>query len=254
MLLAGRGAGVTMELRRIIWAWDTLVLRLDADEPKLGRPLRRAVRPIAAERYADGRLLVVLGCWLAPELAFLADPDTRERLGAALSPMLEDQIVPQVVPWPAGMAPPEVAQGADVPAPDVLAGLPEPARLEAGICESALQRWFYARAFRRGLRPECQYVVGHYRLDFALPRFRVAAEVAGWEARHGPREREQQLGAERWRVAWFPGQEVHADVDRCVAALQRLLPREAFAAPTGPRRPPMRPQSRTQRNGYRERR
>ena len=242
-----------MELRRIIWAWDTLVLRLDADVPELGRPLRRATRPIAAERYVDGRLLVVLGCWLEPELNYLSDPDVLERLGAALSPMLEDQIVLQVVSWPAGMAPAEAAAGPDVAAPDLLAGLPEPARLEAGTCESALQRWFYAQAYRRGLRLECQYVVGHYRLDFVLPRFRVAAEVAGWEARHGPREREQQLGAERWRVAWFAGQEVHADVDRCVAVLQRMLPREAFAAP-GPRRPPPRPQGRTRRNGYRERR
>ena len=242
-----------MELRRIIWAWDTLVLRLDADVPELGRPLRRAARPIAAERYADGRLLVVLGCWLRPDLDYLSDPTVVERLGAALSPMLEDQILPQVVSWPAGMAPAEAASGPDVAAPDLLAGLPEPARLEAGACESALQRWFYAQAYRRGLRLECQYVVGHYRLDFVLPRYRVAAEVAGWEARHGPREREQQLGAERWRVAWFAGQEVHADVDRCVAALQRMLPREAFAA-LGPRRPPPRPQGRTRRNGYRERR
>ena len=240
-----------MELRRIIWAWDTVVLRLDADVPELGRPLRRAARPLAAERYADGRLLVVLGCWLGAELDYLADPATLERLGAALSPMLEDQLVVQVVPWPAGLveAP---ADATDVPAPDVLAGVPEPVRIEAGACESALQRWFFAHAYRRGLRLDCQYVVAHYRLDFVIPRYRVAAEVAGWEARHGPREREQQLGAERWRVVWFAGQEVHADVDRCMATLQRLLPRDAFAAPI--RRPPPRPPAQTRRNGYRERR
>src|SRR2546421_683355 len=74
-----------MELRQIIQAWQTLVLRLDADEPRLGRPLRRAAHPIAAERYADGKLLVVLGCWLLPDLEYLADPDVGEQIAAALA-------------------------------------------------------------------------------------------------------------------------------------------------------------------------
>ena len=241
-----------MELRQIIQAWQTLVLRLDADEPRLGRPLRRAAHPLAAERSADGKLLVVLGCWLLPDLEFLTDPDVGEQIAAALSRMLEDEIVVKVVSWPSGMAqaPPDAA---DVPAPDLLAGVPEVARIEAANCESALQRWFYARAYRRGLRPEIQYVVGHYRLDFAVPRYRVAAEVAGWDARQGPREREFQLGAERWRVAWFSGHDAHADVDRCVSALLRLLPQDAYAAP-GPRRAPAQPLPRRRRNGYRERR
>jgi very-short-patch-repair endonuclease len=241
-----------MELRQIVQAWQTLVLRLDADLPRLGRPLRRAAHPIAAERSADGKLLVVLGCWLLPELEFLSDPAVGEQIAAALSRMMEDEIVLQVVAWPSGttQAP---ADAVDVPAPDLLAGVPEVARIEAANCESALQRWFYARAYQRGLRPEIQYVVGHYRLDFALPRYRVGAEVAGWEARQGPREREHQLGAERWRVAWFAGQEAHADIDRCVAALLRLLPRDAYVAP-GPRRSPAQPPPRPHRNGYRERR
>ena len=249
-----------MELRRISWAWNTTVLRLHADEPALGRPLRRSCRPIAAERHVDGRLLTVLGCWWPPDLDYLADPAVRERLDAALGAMLEDQIATLVVSWPSGMAQAAAVDGVDdVPAPELLAGVPEAARLEAASCESALQRWFYARAYARGLRLECQYVVGHYRLDFALPRFRVAAEVAGWEARPitpgrgRPREREHQLGAERWRVLWFAGQEVHADVDRCVAALLRLVPRQA-PAPASPRRAPPPGVPRRRRNGYRERR
>ena len=243
-----------MELRRIIWAWDTVVLRLSAREPSLGRPLRRSCRPIAAERHADGRLLVALGCWSPPDLAALEDEAARERLDAALGPMLEDDIATLVVPWPGGMlAPDGASEVEDLSAPELLAGVPQAAREDAQACESALQRLFYARAYRRGLRLQCQYVVGHYRLDFALPRFRVAAEVAGWEARHGPREREHQLGADRWRVLWFAGQEVHADVERCVSELLRVLPREALALPTAPRRaaPPTR---RLPRNGYRERR
>jgi very-short-patch-repair endonuclease len=254
-------AGEGMELRRIVWAWDTLVLRLADAEPELGRPLRRSCRPIAAERHLDGKLAVVLGCWWPADLAYLADPDVRERLDAAISPMLEDEIATEVVTWPAGMA---AADGAadDLPAPPLLNGLPEAGREAAERCESALQRWFYAHAYARGLRLETQHVVEHYRLDFALPRYRVGAEVDGWEARHGPREREQQLGLHRWRVLWFGGKEVHANVERCVADLLRVLPREAVAATP---RPPGRPgpsltrlsdsrRPRPGRNGYRERR
>ena len=248
-----------MELRRIVWAWDTVVLRLAAAEPALGRPLRHSCRPIAAERHIDGKLAVVLGCWWPADLAYFEDPAAREQLDAALSPMLEDDIASHVVAWPAGMAARADGDADDLPAPPVLEGVPPAAREPAERCESALQRWFYARAYARGLRLDTQHVVDHYRLDFALPRYRVAAEVAGWESRHAPREREQQLGLHRWRVLWFAGQEVHADVDRCVGALLRLLPREATTtaprlarapapSPGGPRRP------RPSRNGYRERR
>jgi very-short-patch-repair endonuclease len=240
-----------MELRRIIWAWNTTVLRLHADVPSLGHPLRRSCHPIAAERHADGRLLVALGCWWPEDLRYLEDPVVREQLDAALSPMLEDEIETTIVPWPAGMA--RDGDGEEIPAPEVLAGVPEAARQETVVCESALQRWFYARAYARGLRLECQYVVGLYRLDFVLPRYRVAAEVAGWEARQGPRERVQQLGAERWRVLWFAGQEVHADADRCVRALMSLLPRESDPRDVLSRRPPRAPRP-MPRNGYRERR
>jgi hypothetical protein len=81
---------------------------------------------------------------------------------------------------------------------------------------------------------------------------RVAVEVAGWEARQGPRERTQRLGAERWRVLWFAGQEVHADVDRCVADVLRWVPRTDDRLQARPRPPlPRRP---VPRSGYRERR
>ncbi|HLI26550.1 MAG TPA: DUF559 domain-containing protein [Chloroflexota bacterium] len=223
-----------MELRQVIWAWETLVARLQHEEPALGRPLGRSVRPLAAERQLDGRLLLVLGCWWAPDLAALAEPAARERLAERLGAMLEDPLQCEVVRWPAGLAPGAAPASDTVPAPDLLAHLPEALRREAARCESPLQRWFYARACMRGLRLHCQYVVGHLRLDFALPRARLAVEVGGWAAPRGPREREEQLGAERWRLLWFSGREVHADADRCVATLLRALPRPA-AAPPRPR-------------------
>ncbi len=241
-----------MELRQIVWAWETMLARLQHDAPELGRPLGRSVRPLAAERQLDGRLLLVLGCWWPPDLVALREPLVRERLAEVLGAMLEDQLVCELVSWPAGMARAAGPEPETVPAPDLLAHLPDALRQEAARCESPLQRWFYARACRRGLRLQCQYVIGHLRLDFALPRFRVAVEVGGWEARRGPREREEQLGAERWRLIWFSGREVHADADRCVSELLRVLPRQATTPP--PRRRPAAPRgARPHRGGYRPR-
>lgn len=240
-----------MELRQVVWAWETLVARLQAAQPALGRPLGRSVRPLAAERQLDGRLRLVLGCWWAPDLAALGEPLARERLAEALGAMLEDQLVCELVRWPAGLAPLAAPDPDTVPAPDLLAHLPAPLRREAARCESPLQRWFYARACLRGLRLHCQYVIGHLRLDFALPRARLAVEVAGWEAARGPREREEQLGAARWRLLWFSGREVHADADRCVAALLRSGPRPVV---TPPRPRPAVPRGVRPPRGYRPRR
>jgi very-short-patch-repair endonuclease len=221
-----------MELRRVIWTWETALLRLVEREPPLGRAARRSCRPIAAERKDDGRLTLVLGCWWPPDLNNLGQPAGLSRLDAGLSEFLDDQVRTILAPWPGGMAPPRPEPEPDeVEPPDVLAGLPPDAREAALPCESALQRLLFARAWVRGLRLVCQYPALNYRLDFALPRDRLGAEVIGWE---GPRpghtarwEREQQLGAESWRIFYFSGQEVHRRVDGCVDQLA------AFAR-TGP--------------------
>lgn len=215
-----------------------MVERLRDEAPGIGLPLGRSCRPLAAERYSDGRLLAVLGCWWAPDVADLEDPVALQRLGEMLGSMLEDEIIARVVTWPAGMArSAPTGDTGEAAEPDLLTGVAPDSRADADRCESPLERWLFARAYNRGLQLECQYVVDHYRVDFALPRFRVAAEVLGWDARQGPRERERRLGEQRWRVLWFSGQEVHADADSCVAALTRGLPRDAFAS--SPMRPPM---------------
>jgi very-short-patch-repair endonuclease len=213
-----------VELRRVIWSWETAVARLLEREPGLGQAARRSCRPIAAERKEDGRLTLALGCWWPPDLAELRQPAGTSRLDAALSEFLDDQVRTQVVAWPGGMAPPQPGPEPDeVAPPDILAGLPPEAREAARPCESALERLLFARAWARGLRLVCQFPALSYRLDFALPRERVGAEVIGWE---GPRpgrtarwEREQQLGAEAWRILYFSGAEVHRNVEHCVDAL-----------------------------------
>lgn len=208
-----------MELQRIVWHWDTLVERLRDSEPDLYVPLRRSCRPLEAERRADGVLVVAVGVWLRVDLAALRDRHVLERLGKALGRMLEDRLRIVVAPWPGGIVD-RVDEEASGP-PDMLAGLPQDAVAAAASCESPVQRYFYARAYRRGLRPRCQYPLDRFRLDFALPERRIAAEVVGWDwdrARGGglPREREEQLGVTGWRLRWFSGSQVLSNVERCL--------------------------------------
>jgi very-short-patch-repair endonuclease len=211
-----------MELKRVAWSWETALARLLARDSTLGKATRRSCRPIAAERAPDGRLLLVIGCWWPPDLAALGTPLGGQRLDDALSEFLDDQLRTLLVPWPGGMAPPQPgAEPEEVDPPDLLHGLPPEARETARVCESALERLLYACAWTRGLRLSPQHKVLNYRLDFALPRARLAAEVIGWE---GPQkvarwEREQHLDAESWRVFYFSGAEVHRQVNRCVDAL-----------------------------------
>lgn len=219
-----------MELRRIIWSWETLTRRLMENEPDLGRAVFRSCRPIADQRYRDGRLLVVLGCWSPDDQEYLSRVANHSRLNGLLSSMLSEQVITNVVRWPGGMAAASTAvpEGEQMPAPDVLAGLPEEAREEASKCESAIQRLFFARAYTRGLRPRCQHPLLTFRLDFALPDRRAGADILGWHWRTGPSganeriERQQQMEAHGWKILLFSGSQVLSNVDRCVADFATL--------------------------------
>ena len=218
-----------MELRRVFWTWETALARLVESDPEIGRPLRRSVRPIAAERELDGRLTLVLGCWWPPDLTSLTRPQAENRLQSALSQFLEDKVNLFMVAWPGAQAEASDEAADEITPPDPLDGLPRRAREAAARCESALQRYLFGAAWRRGLELTCQYPILNFRLDFALPGERLAAEVVGW---HGPRpgqvarwEREQELGAESWRVLYFAGVGVYEHVERCVDELAAALRR-----------------------------
>jgi very-short-patch-repair endonuclease len=218
-----------LELRRVVWEWDAALARLRAEQADLAAALERSCRPIAAERRPEGQLRLVLGCWWEPDLARLRQPAAEPRLDSALSSVLADQCRVLVVEWPGGCTTADTPAAAG--APDLLAGLPEDARREASGCESALQRHFFAEAFRQGLRPLCQHKVLDFRLDFAFPGQRVAAEVEGWQPPASVRgrmwrgEREQQLGSSGWRLLRFWGEEVLNDVSGCVGELRDALRR-----------------------------
>lgn len=216
-----------MELKRIVWTWEIITHRLLEAEPPLGQAVARSCRPIAAQRYNDGRLLVVLGCWLTEDLSFLSTDSSRLRLGNSLGELITEKMVITVVRWPGGMVRSSVTASTEmeIPPPDVLQGLPEDAREEASKCESVIQRFFFARAYARGLRLLCQHPILHYRLDFAIPEKRIGAEVMGWDWRAGPsgiremRERQNQLEDAGWRISLFSGSQVLADVEKCISMM-----------------------------------
>lgn len=223
-----------MELQRIIWSWETIAQRLLKDDPDIGQAAYRSCRPIAAQRYRDGRLLVVLGCWWAEHQAYLSKEPNHARLNDAFGKLISERVATVLVRWPGGMAEASADETDEgIPAPDILKGLPDEAREEASKCESAIQRLFYATAYRNGLRLRCQHHILNYRIDFALPERRVGAEIMGWDMRVGPRqmreawEREEQLEGNGWRILSFSGSQVLSDVDKCfvgfAAAVQSVL-------------------------------
>ncbi|MDO8670650.1 MAG: hypothetical protein Q7O66_04375 [Dehalococcoidia bacterium] len=220
-----------MELQRIVWSWDMLSRRLAQAEPEMGNALMRSCRPIAAQRYRDGRLLIVLGCWWPTDQKYLDREVIRSRLNNSLGAMLTDKVVTAFVLWPGGAAPADSleAEGDQITPPDVLEGLPEEAREEAAKCESVVQRLFFARARKKGIDLSCQYPMLTFRLDFAIPERRTGAEVMGWDWRAGPsgsnerRERQEQLEQRGWQSLFFSGSQVVSDADRCVATFAKAM-------------------------------
>lgn len=222
MLGLSTGASLA-ELQRFIWEWPSLLDLLRADNPALGDEIARSTRPIEAERRPDGRLLLVLGCWVPADRADLNRSVVHEGIERSLKRYLGEQIELLVTDWPAGDGTP------DNP-PDPLQGLPEPLRATGAICGGALWRTFFAATARRGIVFECQYPILNYRLDFALPRLRIGVEIGGWGWRSwtnpqaiARREREQELGYEGWKVLWFTGEEILHHVDRAVDEVSRLV-------------------------------
>jgi very-short-patch-repair endonuclease len=185
----------------------------------------RSTRALAAERLPDGGLDLVLGSWWQPDYERLIDPPTRTRATEALSQVLEDSVRLSIVLWPGvdGDAP---ATAPEQP-PDPLAGLPIGARHEAAACDSTLQRRFFAAAWRRGLKLECQRPVLIYRLDFVVPRTLLGVEVLAWQSHEDVDgwDRVRDLGAEGWRIISFAGEEIYRDVEHCVDELQAEMRR-----------------------------
>src|SRR5690348_7297757 len=101
--------------------------------PAIGNEIARSTRPIEAERRPDGRLLLVLGCWVPADRADLNRPDLHGMVQRAFKQLTGESIEILVTDWPAGNGDP------DNP-PDPLGDLPEAMRDAGATCGGALLR------------------------------------------------------------------------------------------------------------------
>ncbi len=252
------------ELRRIVWDWEPVAARLRAVEPLEGFLFQLACRPIAADRQADGKLTLVIGCWLDRARRLLAEEDRRLRLSHRLNALFDDRLQLIVTRWPGGEleADDEDAALLDQALADLGAGIPPDKALpspayanppnpvgdlgpideailaEARKCEGALDRLLFAELVKRGARPVCQFTILNYRLDLALPDRRIAADVDRWQPRTGRRPneirtREAALEDEGWTYLTFAGAQVLQDPAGCVKRLLSARPGKGPAPPSG---------------------
>jgi very-short-patch-repair endonuclease len=222
------------EVQRFVWEWPNVLEQFQAFDSPIGTRLARSCRPIGADRRSDGRLLLVLGCWVAADRAFLEDQNTTQAIERGLKQAIDERVEVLIAPWPAGDGEP------DAP-PDPLADLPEEARVTGVASGGAIKRAFFAAAYRRGMEFEVGVPVLQYRLDFALPIERVGVEIEGWDWRgriqseaDEPREREQSLGYEGWTIFWFSGEDVLDRLDRSVDEVAQLVERRRSRRAQGP--------------------
>lgn len=96
-------------------------------------------------------------------------------------------------------------------------------------CESPLEAHFFIIASDDFPNLEPQFIVDHYRLDFAFPDEMIAIEIDGHEF-HKTREqrtndakRERYLQSKGWKVIRFTGTEIFGDILNCIQELKGLI-------------------------------
>src|SRR5438067_11886542 len=136
--------GALPELQRFVWEWSSLLERLRRLNPKLEDQIGRAARPIAAERRPDGRLLLVLGCWVPADRDQLGGVGSLQRIQDSLKTLLDERISVLVTDWLGG-------DGEPGDPPDPLGRLPESLRAVGLGAGSALNRAFFGASARRGI-------------------------------------------------------------------------------------------------------
>ena len=100
------------------------------------------------------------------------------------------------------------------------------AALDSKVFDSPIEEVFWD-AYRKSLPSSldglvAQYVVGRYRLDFAIPHRMIGIEVDGYRYHSSPddiaKDRKRQLELERngWRIIRFTAAKVRQDANECV--------------------------------------
>jgi len=104
------------------------------------------------------------------------------------------------------------------------------------LAESPIEFAFHMAARGRLWGLVAQYPVGRYRIDFALPRLKLAVELDGHdyhktkEQRTHDAKRDRALGADGWSVLRFTGSEVFRDPAQCVSEVSEEIRRRDLLA------------------------
>lgn len=134
--------------------------------------------------------------------------------------------------------PPDAEYNTPMPAqrrfPFIRKAVPAPARRTI-LLTSPIEDSFWRAHQRLKLRPlaglKRQYTVGHYRLDFALPRQKIGIELDGYrthsstQAIADDRKRQRWFESAGWYIIRFGGLEIYQDVDACVREAAELARR-----------------------------
>jgi very-short-patch-repair endonuclease len=112
---------------------------------------------------------------------------------------------------------------------DLKRGQPEPIYVdyERAACESPIERRLYDALQLRGYYVKTQVPCGKYRIDLALPTYKIAIECDGRAYHSTPqqkahdRRKNAYLRKHGWRVLRFSGRMIYRDLPKVIARIEK---------------------------------
>nr|WP_144922397.1 DUF559 domain-containing protein [Paenibacillus bovis] len=106
---------------------------------------------------------------------------------------------------------------------------PSKDNIEIDYCESYIERRLYKALQYRGYYVRTQVRCGKYRIDIALPAYRLAIECDGKAYHSSPeqkahdRRKNAYLRRNGWRVLRFSGRQINGELSKVLARIEKAL-------------------------------
>lgn len=97
------------------------------------------------------------------------------------------------------------------------------------LCESSLERKVYDALLQKGYNPRTQVRCGKYRIDVALPQYRIAIECDGeyWhsspEAKRNDSRKNYFLKKNGWIVCRFKGRAIQQNMEYVMTKIEEKI-------------------------------
>jgi very-short-patch-repair endonuclease len=94
-------------------------------------------------------------------------------------------------------------------------------------CESPIERRLYDALQMRGYYVQTQMPCGKYRIDLALPAYKIAIECDGrayhstFEQKARDRRKDAYLRKHGWKVLRFTGRSIYRDLSKVIARIEK---------------------------------